>query len=166
MIRIMTKVDVLRAAEIHVFGQRKAYRGILTDRKLFAETSVVGRADEFLSRFDDVGRLGFVYEADGVISGFLIVKPSPDADKPDAMELERIFVEPLMQGEGVGAILLDYCHKVAKEQGYNEICLWVLEGNALSRHFYEKHGYVLDSAKDRYMDTDVVHVRYVKEVIM
>jgi len=160
----MTKADVPRAAEIHVFGQRKVYKGILTDHRLFAETSVAKRADEFLSCFDDVGRLGFVYEVDGIIKGFLIVKPSPDVDKPDAMELERIFVEPLMQGEGIGTALLDYCHEVAKEQGYNEICLWVLEGNRPSRHFYEKHGYVLDDAKDRYLDTDVIHVRYVKQV--
>jgi len=160
----MTKADIPRVAEIHVFGQRKAYKGILTDTRLFVETSVAGRAEEFAARFDDAGREGYVWDENGVIKGFLIVKPSPDEGKTHAMELERIFVEPLMQGEGIGAKLLDYCYETALRRGESEICLWVLEDNMPSRHFYEKHGYARDTAKDRYMDTEVLHVRYVKDV--
>jgi len=157
--------DIGRAAEIHVFAQRKAYRGILNDQWLFQKTTVAKRAAEFTERFYDTGRESFVYEDGGVIKGFLIVKPSPDADKPQAMEIERIFVDPLMQGEGIGTILLKQSEEIAKLRGYGEICLWVLEDNSPSRRFYEKYGYHYDNTQEQYMDAPIMHVRYIKEVI-
>ena len=167
MILCMKAADIGRIAEIHVFGQRKAYRGILTDEWLFGETTVAKRTEYFKKQLENPRRAAFVYY-DGIIKGFFIAAPCPDEGKAHALELERIFVEPLMQGQGIGKKLLLYCEEMAARLGFPEICLWVLEKNHAARGFYEKMGYALDGSRQGsrqgLMGIPVMEVRYAKNL--
>jgi putative acetyltransferase len=165
MIRPMELSDISRVAEIHVFAQRKAYRGIFSDEHLFKETTVAKRSEFFANQFQKDGREGFVFD-DGIIRGFLITSPCLDEDRPDSLEIERIFVDPLMHRLGIGSKLIDYCEKIARQSGFNEICLYVVEGNILAREFYNKNGYAPGGAerKRQLGDTGVSEIRYIKSL--
>jgi GNAT superfamily N-acetyltransferase len=60
--------------------------------------------------------------------------------------------------------MVDYCEKCAVEQGFNEVCLWVLEKNADARLFYEKHGYSPDGAEKLIKFLAATEIRYSKRL--
>jgi len=163
MIRDMNLADIPRVAEIHVFGQRKAYMNIVSDEYLFGKTTVAKRAEGFASDFEKGLWAGYVYD-DGIIKGFLMVSRCDDIDKTNSLELHKIFTDPLMTGQGMGTKLIEYCERLAAQQGFDEICLWVLKDNIAARNFYEKMGYGFDGSV-RFMESlGVDQVRYTKKV--
>jgi len=160
--------DIPRVAEIHVFGWRCAYRGIVSDEHLFNVMSVAKRMERFESYICDKesvwsGSDNYVYD-DGIIKAFLTVGPCRDEDKLSAFELGGVYVDPCLQGQGVGTALALYCEKIAIKHGYNEICLWTFEKNAAARAFYEKLGYTLDGATQIVEPYGAVGVRYHKNI--
>jgi len=159
MIRALEKTDVPRIAEIHVFAQRTVYRGFVPDEFLFGKMTVHKRIEYFYENETE----GHVFD-DGFIKGFITLGPCKDADKPGCFELYRIFVDPLIFGQGIGGKLAAHAEKVAKEQGHNEIYLWVLEGNKNARSFYDRLGYVADGAVRISGYFGVPEVRYIKRV--
>ncbi len=85
---------------------------------------------------------------DGEIVGFIRLNEEKDL-------LERIYVTPEHQHEGVGSLLID----AAQELGARE--LWVDEGNLKSRKFYENHGWSASGEKTRgYIFPDSYMLQY------
>ena len=166
MIRPMQASDIARVAEIHVFARRKAYRGIISDKNLFIENTVVKRIEYFDSILMDDDAKAYVFD-DGIVKGFVTIGLCNDDDKPGSLLLRKIYIDPFMQGCGIGTQLADYCEKVAGQMGINEICLWVLEKNLSARGFYEKLGYLSDGAK-RYFENGScpTQLRYCKGVAL
>jgi len=160
--------DVPRAAEIHVFGWRCAYRGIVPDEHLFNVMSVAKRSERFEAILRDQKGSGwstgesYVYD-DGIIKGILSIGPCRDEDKQSAFELGGIYIDPCLQGQGIGTALALYCEKAAVRRGYTEICLWTFEKNAAARAFYEKLGYIPDGATQTVEPYGAVGVRYHKK---
>ena len=163
MIRKAELSDVPRIAEIRVFGWRNAYRGIVSDDILFCEKLVSTDIPRFESLIQSTDSESYVFD-DGIIKASMTIGACRDEDKPDTLELWAIYVEPLMKGQGIGSILVDYCEALAIERGYKEICLWVLEQNDSSRRFYEKMGFVVDGTSKFLEHVEVMEVRYTKEL--
>ena len=145
-IRPMTLADAPRAAEIHTFGWRCAYRGIVSDERLFNNMSVCERMARFESAIRERSNESYVYD-DGIVKAILTIGPCRDEDKPRSFELWGIYVEPLMKRQGIGTELVAFCEQQAFGRGYQENCLWVLEKNIDSRLFYEKMGYLPDGRR-------------------
>ena len=163
MIRDMKPADISRVAEIHVFGQRKAYMGVVSNERLFSKTTVKNRAEEFARDFEKGLWAGYVYD-DGITKGFLMVGHCDDADKVNSLELHKIFTDPLMTNQGIGTRLIKYCEQLATQQGFDQVCLWVLKDNTAARGFYKKMGYGFDGSV-RFMESlGVDQVRYTKKV--
>ena len=160
VIRAMRHSDVPRVAEIHVFGWRSAYRGIVPDDYLFNNMLVPKRIEAFYVLLSGSGE-NYVFD-DGIIKAFLTVGKCRDEDKPEAFELCGLYVEPLMKRQGIGAIMAGHCEKRAADRGFREICLWVLEKNAASRAFYEKMGYLPDGARKFLEHINADEIRYSK----
>ena len=159
--------DTPRVAEIHVFGWRSAYRGIIPDEFLFNKMIVADRVSTWQKRVSGNEIKDWethVYD-DGIIKGMLIMGPSRDDDKKSSFELGGIYVEPLMKRQGVGKSLVQFCENRAKELGFGEIILWVFEANTQTRKFYEAMGYMPDGAvKKHEWHKDATVVRYAKTI--
>ena len=76
---------------------------------------------------------------DGVIKGFVRVNGG---------EIEKLFVEPVLQNQGVGDALLRYAAETLHGKR-----LQVLEQNVRAIRFYQRHGFRLTEQKQRVDDT-------------
>lgn len=124
-IRPSSEADLGRIAEIEIFNYRLNFYPIfLSDEFYFEEMQVLTRMESLRRLLDEL----FVYD-DGVVKGFMRVH---------GQEMCKLFVEPVLQSQGVGAALL--AHAV---DALGVRHLWALEKNARAIAFYQRHGFRL-----------------------
>ena len=122
-IRPATMDDLARIAEIEVFNYRMNFYPIFrSDEFYFSEMTVPNLMPLRADFIPDI----LVYD-DGVVKGFLHYGGD---------EVRRLYVEPALQGQGIGAALLDYA---IREK--NVTRLWALEKNTRAIAFYQRHGF-------------------------
>ena len=137
MIRKATISDCARLAEIEIFNYRLNFYPVFrNDDFYFGELQVPAlmktlRDQNFLCET-------FIYD-DGVVKGFVRIHND---------EIVKLFVEPVLQGKGIGAALLAFA---VQEKGAR--WLWALEKNTRAIAFYERHGFVLTDERKLEEDT-------------
>lgn len=132
-IRQATPEDIARVAEIEIFNYRLNFYPIfLCDEFYFEEKQV----PKEMKRYEtEEGLLDntFVYD-DGVVKGFIQI---------DESKVAKLFVEPVLQGNGIGAKLLEFA---VTEMQANY--LWALEKNVKAIRFYERQGFRVTAEKE------------------
>jgi GNAT superfamily N-acetyltransferase len=98
----------------------------------------------------------FVAGARGTVVGLASVEPE---------QVKVLYVDPLVQRRGVGRALLDAAIDHARDTGAADLHLWVAEGNASARAFYEATGWEPDGGHQRFVlepgvEMDEVRYRY------
>jgi len=159
----MIKADISRVAEINVFARQNAFRGIVSDKSLFAVATVQERMEYFAKELLDDAMNTYVFD-DGIIKGFLTIGPCRDEDELSSFELWGLYTEQFFQGQGIGMAMVGFCEAKATELGYNKICLWTLDGLGASIAFYEKFGYAHDGAKKYENEPRPTQIRYFKGI--
>lgn len=130
-IRKATPADAFRIAEIEVFNYRLNFYPIFkNDEFYFSELQVPKEAEKLSDR--EILQKTYVYD-DGVVKGFIII---------DGSEVWKLFVEPVLQGQSIGAELLEYAKEV-----HGVKALWALEKNTRAIRFYEKYGFAVTDEK-------------------
>ncbi|WP_344096054.1 GNAT family N-acetyltransferase, partial [Streptomyces stramineus] len=151
-IRNMTEADAAAVAAIRVGGWRAAYAGLLPRAHLDAldvarETEL--RREHLRAAGEHVVNL--VAEEEGRTEGVLgwaCYGPSRDDDRPEGVaELYALYVRPDRIGTGVGRALCAAAVGAAAGRGFRAMRLWVVEGNARARAFYERAGFTADGAE-------------------
>lgn len=131
-IRPAIPADASRIAEIIITNYRtNFYPFFRNDAYYFGELNVMDMASEYADGTDALQNT-YVYD-DGVVKG--IIRISGD-------EIEKLFIEPTFQSQGIGAKLLDFA--VSEKHAS---WLWVLEYNKRGIAFYERHGFHLTGEK-------------------
>lgn len=126
VVRQATEKDIVRLAEIEVFNYRLNFYPIFqNDCFYFEELTTVSLMEQYLKKKEMLEQT-WVYD-DGVVKGFIRV---------DGRKIEKLFVEPILQGKGIGEKLLSYA---VGEQAADH--LWALEKNVRAIAFYERHGF-------------------------
>ena len=121
--------DAERIAEIEVFNYRLNFYPIFkNDDFYFSELSVSAKAKEYCDKIEKF----FVYD-DGVVKGFVMTEET---------EVKKLFVEPVLQGNSIGAKLLAFA---VKELGADH--LWALEKNTKAISFYKRSGFCLSEER-------------------
>lgn len=121
--------DFGRIAEIEVFNYRLNFYPIFkNDGFYFGELSVLEKEKEYRQLTD-----GFYVYDDGTVKGFVMISGS---------EVKKLFVEPVLQGNSIGADLLEFA---VSEKGAD--FLWALEKNKRAVSFYERHGFRLSGER-------------------
>ena len=115
--------DLARIAEIEIFNYRLNFYPIFRyDPFYFEELQVPSRMEYYQPLLNTL----WVYD-DGVVKGF---------SQAEDRELKKLFVEPVLQGQAIGAALLE--HAVSALRVNN---LWALEKNTRAIAFYSRHGF-------------------------
>ena len=118
-----TPADLARIAEFEVFNYRLDFYPIFRSDEFYFDEMTVPKLMPLRADFiPDI----LVYD-DGVVKGFLHYGGD---------EVRRLYVEPVLQGQGIGAALLDYA---IRELHVSR--LWALEKNERSIAFYARHGF-------------------------
>ena|SRR5690348_5315694 len=152
-IRPATVEDAEAAAWCHLLCWREAYAGLVPDEVLLERTSDIdGRISRWRANLSE-GRARWIAVNPGSavedrVAGFIGTGPGRDEDAPVPFELEAIYTRQAFWKTGLGTRLLDVA--VGKQPAF----LWVFEGNARARAFYERHGFVPDGTgkHDPYFD--------------
>ena len=143
-IRPATPADLARIAEIEVFNYRLNFYPIfLSDEFYFSEMTVPNLMPLRADFIPDI----LVYD-DGVVKGFLHFGGD---------EVRRLYVEPVLQGQGVGAALLDYAIREL-----HVTRLWALEKNTRAIAFYQRHGFHVTDERRLEEGTEEYLVRLVR----
>jgi ribosomal protein S18 acetylase RimI-like enzyme len=163
-VREATARDAAAVARVHLASWRAAYRGLVPDA--FLESLNLG---ERTARWREqlthrpLGQVTHLVEVDGEIVGFVAGGACRDEDAGAGVgELYAIYVEPGSWRRGFGGLLQTASLESLRERGSAEARLWVLEGNAAARAFYERSGWSADDARDthRFGDQGLPIVRY------
>jgi GNAT superfamily N-acetyltransferase len=164
-VRRALPADARAIAEVAVRGWQTAYRGLMPDEFL-AGLSVTGREAawrEMLDRDADGGVPAWLAERHGRAVGFASSGPPRDQDVPlPSAEVYAIYVLPEEWRSGIGRLLLQTTAAHWCERGATELVLWVLEGNAPARAFYEAMGWRPDGARQQLeiARTSLTEIRY------
>ena len=143
-IRCAKDEDLSRIAEIEIFNYRLCFYPIFqNDAFYFGELQVLNQIEECKKHLANT----WVYD-DGVVKGFVRV---------DRQEIEKLFVEPALQGRGIGEKLLRFATDVC---GANR--LWALEKNERAIAFYQRHGFRRTNEKKLEEDTTEYLIRMSK----
>ena len=133
--------DIDRIAEILVFNYRLNFYPIFRDDGFyFEEITVVKQKATYEHELDSI----WVYD-DGVVKGFIQIENA---------QVKKLFVEPALQGNSIGAELLEYA---ISERDVN--FLWALEKNTKAIAFYKRHGFDITNDKKYEEDTTEFLVR-------
>lgn len=140
-IRKAVAADLPRIAEIVIFNYRLNFYPIFqNDEYYFRELQVPAWMQEHEGR---IGHM-WVYD-DGAVKGVVEVENG---------EIRKLFVEPMLQGNGIGSALLEYA---VDRHGANT--LWALEKNVRAIRFYKRHGFRVTEEKRFEEDTTEYLVR-------
>ena len=120
--------DVSRIAEIIVTNYRvNFYPFFHNDAYYFDELNVLDTAAEYAKDSEKLHNC-YVYD-DGIIKGVIRIKGT---------EVEKLYVEPTFQGQGIGAALLEFA--ITR---FHADHLWALEYNQRGIEFYRRHKFEL-----------------------
>ena len=147
-IRQATLADIARVAEIEIFNYRLNFYPIfLCDEFYFRDKQVPKEMKRYETE-DGLLENTFVYD-DGVVKGFIQI---------DGSKVVKLFVEPVLQGQGIGAKLLEYA-VTEKQANY----LWALEKNVKAIKFYERNGFHVTEEKKLEEGTTEYLVKLIRE---
>lgn len=177
-VREMTAADIDAVAALRVRAWQHAYARLLPRAFLDAmsvEEDAARRREGFAraAAMDDPPVTSIVtQDAGGTVTGWAAFGPdrpggahtSPAPSATGDAELYAIYVLPGLLGTGLGRTLLSSCLERAAARGFTRVLLWVVEGNARARRFYESAGFVTDGTEDTYdldgLGTRIPIVRY------
>jgi ribosomal protein S18 acetylase RimI-like enzyme len=143
--------DAAQIADVHVRSWQGAYRGLMPQDYLDA-LDPAQRAEMWARVTSRVGgtRSGvLVAEDEAVVRAFVSFGPTRDeGEDPDRIaEISAIYAAPGAWGTGCGRDLMSAALEALAAAAYQQVTLWVLDGNARARRFYEAAGFSFDGAE-------------------
>lgn len=86
-------------------------------------------------------------------------------NEPKPVELQRLYVNTIFQGGGVGKLLVEGIEKIVREEGYETLWLGVWEENLKALGFYRKFGFEECGSHDFKMGECIQTDKIVKKAV-
>jgi GNAT superfamily N-acetyltransferase len=161
-VRAAVPADAPDVARVHVRSWQSAYRGLI------AQEFLDGLEPQAIANRYTFGRVGLrmpstLVAVDGsTIRGFATTGLCRDKDLPNFGELMAIYVDPVYVRTGLGHLLMTAARERLRLVGVAGALLWVLDGNAPARRFYQRDGWRFDGTcrTVTFGDLPVQQVRY------
>jgi ribosomal protein S18 acetylase RimI-like enzyme len=148
-IRAVRLEDAAAVARVQVASWREAYRQLFPDEVLagLSEAARAERWTRILSEAAPRHQMWVLDEGAGIV-GFASTGPNRNEEllAEGAGELWAIYLHPDTFGRRLGVPLLERAVQGMRDDGFSFATLWVLEGNARARRFYEREGWEHDGA--------------------
>jgi GNAT superfamily N-acetyltransferase len=132
---------------INVAVWRAAYPALVSQR-LLEGLSAERRSLALRGQMTLPGHAAWIAEAGGEPVAYAAAGPSRDEDAPPGTgEVGALYVLPAWAGRGLGGALLERAEEGLRAGRHVRATLWVLEGNARARSFYERRGWARDGRR-------------------
>ena len=106
---------------------------------------------------------GYVAAAVDQLAGVIVAGADPD--HLEMGHITRFYVDAPHWGQGIGRLLYDAAVSHLRQVGYEQASLWVLEGNARARSWYERLGWTCTGERKVAAETiGVEDVRYTRSL--
>lgn len=146
-VRPMAERDIDSVSAVRVSGWRHAYAGLMPQEYLDG-LSAPDNAARQRTRFADPASTAtdlVAEDGDGRIVGWACFGPARADGLPSGEgELYALYARPDLIGTGIGRTLM--AEVLLRTDLWPALRLWVVEGNALARRFYERAGFAPDGA--------------------
>jgi hypothetical protein len=146
MIRLATTEDIPSIARLHIEGWKAAYGG-LVDQAYLDSLSVEQRIKDWQGWMTAGESETLLAERDGQPAGFITygrTKTAPPGSSnirpTHSAEIYALYLHPDHWRHGIGQELLRLAAANLKKKKHSSLCLWVMDGNARAKSFYEKMG--------------------------
>ncbi len=166
-IRQASLSDSAGIAKVHVTSWKTTYRGQIPDAHL-DQLSIPDRAVMWEKLFQQNDGEVLVVEEGPEILGFASFGKCRDADVDNRTgEMFAIYLGAQAQGVGLGRGLWEAALARLRDQGYERVCVWVLDSNSFARGFYEKMGGKLDGQSKTAIigGKQVLELRYLVSIV-
>jgi GNAT superfamily N-acetyltransferase len=163
LLRPVADEDLAGIGDLHYRSRATAYADILSPEALtFGSPAALGEWWAERWKWERETHRLTVATVDGALAGFTYLGPSEAAG---VAELSAIHADPEFLGKGVGRALMIDAVSALRPYGDRAV-LWVLEGNARARAFYEKGGWAADgeSRVEPIGAEPVLQLRYAKSL--
>jgi L-amino acid N-acyltransferase YncA len=140
-IRFAGVSDARAIATVHVASWKVIYQGHIPE-KILENLSVDDRENLWTSLLHDNVKVLVLEEQEQII-GFASFGSGrdQDIDSSSVAEITAIYLNPDKWRKGFGKLLLGAAIEEIKNNGYRNVCLWVLDSNLQARNFYENSGF-------------------------
>ena len=146
LVRTATVADLDSLVEIFRACWLTSYRDILPQSVRDEMTDDKARQMWALSVLPHSERTTFVIEQDGAVVG--VARVGSDVSNSARGHLFSLYVHPDNAGRGLGKLLLKHALASLRENGFEEITLWVFKNNAPTRKLYSSLGF-LETGQER-----------------
>ena len=99
-------------------------------------------------------RTRFVVEIDGAVAGTV---SGGDGDSNATAAMTAMWVAPHFRRRGVGDLLVKTVLEWAVSAGYNDMLLWVADGNVNAERLYERNGFRRTGAEQEMRPGELEH---------
>jgi GNAT superfamily N-acetyltransferase len=90
-------------------------------------------------------RVRFVAESGSAVVGTV---SCGDGESTGVAALTAMWVDPGFRRQGIGALLVQRVIEWARETGYSQLVLWVVDGNDDAERLYARHGFRRTGAQE------------------
>jgi GNAT superfamily N-acetyltransferase len=146
-IRPATLADVDAIARNHVASWQAGYRGILSDEVLDG-LRISDRVDRWTKVLDGAAGDDVLLVADdgGVLCGHVYGAPATNPAHVGG-EIISLYCPPEAWGHGTGRALLVAGRRALVDLGFEELGIWVLDGNDRAQGLYLSDGWAFDGVR-------------------
>ncbi|MCX7773774.1 MAG: GNAT family N-acetyltransferase [Clostridia bacterium] len=126
------------------------------DMKAYLENAL-GR-DALHKELQNPSSAFFFLYADDELAGYIKLNEHPaqtDLHDPNALEIERIYVDKAFQGKGLGRNLINKAIEIANQKGLHYLWLGVWEKNEKAIAFYKSRGFYKIGQHDFLLGSDL-----------
>ncbi len=142
--------DAAAISRLRVDTWKAAYAGILDAHVLADLVSDEASIERQRGYIGNPGsrRHTFVATIRKKLVGWAVAGPARDDDADETTgEIYALYVDAVYWGTGLGRDLMSTCLGALRAEGFCRVSLWVLDGNARARRFYEAAGLAPDGAR-------------------
>ena len=166
------KIQVRRAvledseclAHIIVESWRAAYSDLIPKDEIVRFLDKEKRKQQF-ERFINEGEIVLIGSYNGIYCGFTFANKENDEKLEECGAIYSIYLLEEYWGKGLAIKLMDEVIRILKEEGCNQVSLWVYESNTRARRFYEKCGFIFDGTKkSSHFSNKPIELRYLKQI--
>lgn len=150
---------------VHVESWKIAYKGIVPDA--FLERMTIENSEKrFINAISQGLERNIVAVKENQIVGFTCIGKCRDSDVDHTCgEIWGIYLLPSCWRQSIGTKLLLNDLSILKNEGFDKVSLWVLEGNINARKFYEKFGFKYDGTKKELNFGNMINeIRYKRDL--